>query len=120
MVAYLIAFISVLLNAFAQIFLKQLMKCFSGVQSTYVIDLGKFFLTNIWFYAGMGCYAISVGLWLYVLGKLEVSLAYPLLSIGYIVTAFIGFFFLHENVNSVRCLGLFLIIVGIIVISRSN
>jgi multidrug transporter EmrE-like cation transporter len=117
---YLIAFISVLLNAFAQIFLKELMKAYNTFPCAALFDLVKFFITNLWFYCGMGCYAVSVGLWLYVLGKLEVSLAYPLLSIGYVVTAVIGFFFLHENVNTIRCLGLALIILGIIVISRSN
>ncbi|CAM7590630.1 4-amino-4-deoxy-L-arabinose-phosphoundecaprenol flippase subunit ArnE [Escherichia coli] len=54
-----------------------------------------------------------------VLGKVEVSLAYPLLSIGYVITAIIGYFFLNEDVNTLRLIGLSLICVGIIFISRS-
>lgn len=67
----------------------------------------------------MSLYAVSIGLWMAVLGKVEVSLAYPLLSIGYIITAFIGYFFLHENVNMIRIIGLATICLGIIIISRS-
>ena len=54
-----------------------------------------------------------------VLGKVEVSLAYPLLSIGYVITAIIGYFFLNEDVNTLRLIGLSLICVGIIFIFRS-
>ena len=54
-----------------------------------------------------------------VLGKVEVSLAYPLLSVGYILTAVIGYFFMGENVNLIRIIGLTFICVGIIIISRS-
>ena len=76
-------------------------------------------LSNIWFMLGMGCYVISIGLWMVVLGKVEVSLAYPLLSVGYILTAVIGYFFMGENVNLIRIIGLTFICVGIIIISRS-
>jgi multidrug transporter EmrE-like cation transporter len=54
-----------------------------------------------------------------VLSKTEVSLAYPLLSIGYIIAAVIGYYFLGENVNFTRIGGIALICVGIVVISRS-
>jgi multidrug transporter EmrE-like cation transporter len=76
-------------------------------------------LLNPWFLAGMTCYALSIGVWLTVLGKTEVSLAYPLLSIGYIITAIIGYYFLGENVNLTRIAGIALICFGIVVISRS-
>jgi len=67
----------------------------------------------------MTCYALSIGIWLIVLGKTEVSLAYPLLSIGYIITAIIGYYILGENVNLTRIAGIALICFGIVVISRS-
>lgn len=46
-------------------------------------------------------------------------MAYPLLSIGYIITAIIGYYFLGENVNLTRIAGIALICFGIVVISRS-
>lgn len=120
-IVFLIAFFSVTLNALAQIALRNTMLSvgsFPPLMGEWFVFVTKI-LFNIWFIAGMGCYAISIGLWLVVLGKLEVSIAYPLLSIGYVITAVIGFFFMHEDVNLLRIAGLSMIIIGICVISRS-
>lgn len=118
---FIIALCSVSLNAAAQIALRKTMLSLgtfpSDLQGYFVFSLNL--LTNWWFILGMSCYAISIGLWMVVLGKTEVSLAYPLLSIGYILTAIIGYFFMGENVNSIRIIGLAFICLGIIVISRS-
>ncbi len=67
----------------------------------------------------MACYAISIGVWLVVLSKLEVSVAYPLLSIGYVITAIVGFFFLGENVTFLRMIGIALICGGLFFITRT-
>ena len=48
-------------------------------------------LFNPWLIAGMACYVVSIGVWLIVLSELEVSVAYPLLSVGYVITTAIGF-----------------------------
>ncbi len=120
-IVFFIAVSSVTLNALAQIALRNTMLSVGNFPSI----MGEWFsfatkiLFNLWFIAGMGCYAISIGLWLIVLGKLEVSIAYPLLSIGYVITAVIGYFFMQEDVNLLRIAGLSLIILGICVISRS-
>jgi multidrug transporter EmrE-like cation transporter len=120
-ITYLLAVTSVTLNAFAQIALRKTMQSIGAMpQGIYdCLHFGGQLLINVWFLTGMSLYAVSIGLWMAVLGKVEVSLAYPLLSIGYIITAFIGYFFLHENVNLMRIIGLATICVGIVIISRS-
>jgi multidrug transporter EmrE-like cation transporter len=112
---------SVSLNAMAQIALRKTMLTAGPLPSGVANALGFAFslLLNSWFLAGMTCYTLSIGIWLIVLGKTEVSLAYPLLSIGYIITAIIGYYFLGENVNLTRIAGIALICFGIVVISRS-
>jgi multidrug transporter EmrE-like cation transporter len=112
---------SVSLNAMAQIALRKTMLTAGPLPSGVANALGFAFslLLNPWFLAGMTCYALSIGIWLIVLGKTEVSLAYPFLSIGYIITAIIGYYFLGENVNLTRIAGIALICFGIVVISRS-
>jgi len=112
---------SVSCNAMAQIALKKTMLSAGPLPSGAANALGFAFslLLNPWFLAGMTCYALSIGIWLIVLGKTEVSLAYPLLSIGYIITAIIGYYFLGENVNLTRIAGIALICFGIVVVSRS-
>ncbi len=46
-------------------------------------------------------------------------MAYPLLSIGFIITAIIGYFYLDESVSLTRIAGIALICFGIVVVSRS-
>jgi len=87
--------------------------------ATNVIGFAYSLLLSYWFLAGMTCYAVSIGSWMIVLAKTEVSLAYPLLSIGYIMTAIVGYYFLGENVNLARIGGIALICFGTLLISRS-
>ena len=120
-ITFIIALSSVSLNALAQIALRKTMLSLGNFPSglTGYLELALNLLTNIWFILGMGCYVISIGLWMAVLGKVEVSLAYPMLSIGYVLTAIIGYFFMGENVNLIRIIGLSFICFGIVIISRS-
>lgn len=116
-----LALTSVSLNAFAQVALRKTMLTIPALPETITgyFGFGILLLMNPWFIVGMSCYVFSIGLWMAVLGKVEVSLAYPLLSFGYIIAAAIGYFFLKEDVNTMRIIGLSLICVGIVFISRS-
>ena len=111
---------SVFLNAMAQIALRKTMmtlpKLAGGAHA--LLGLIPALLFNAWFIGGMACYAVSIVVWMLVLGKVEVSLAYPLLSIGYVIAAVIGYFFLGEHVTTYRILGIAIICVGIVVLSR--
>ncbi|WP_165926522.1 EamA family transporter [Acetobacter fabarum] len=118
---FFLALFSVTLNALAQISLRKTMLTIGTLPNSlpsllpFLISLGL----NAWFLSGMFFYIISIGAWMAVLGKVEVSLAYPLLSIGYLIAALIGYLFLGEHVNGMRMVGIFVICAGIIVISRS-
>ncbi len=57
--------------------------------------------------------------WLVVLSKWNLSLAYPLLSISYIASLFIGAIFLNEVITPVRIAGVVVIIVGVVLITRT-
>lgn len=122
LIIFVIIILSVSLNALAQIFLRKTMLTAGQLPSQILgyFEFGLNLLTNIWFILGMGCYVVSIALWMGVLSKVEVSLAYPFLSIGYILTAIIGYFFMQENVNMVRIIGLAFICIGIFIISRST
>ena len=111
----------VLLNAAAQLFLKKGMTVLgtfdftiAGISPMVVrAAISPFIL------AGLMSYAISVGIWMLVLSRVEVSFAYPFLSVGYIVTAIAGYSLFHENLSPVRIGGIALICLGVILISRS-
>ena len=118
---FLMAVLSVALNALAQIALRKMAVSlpplsFHGFEALVAIPS---IILNIWFLVGMTFYAVSIGLWIFVLGRSEVSLAYPLLSIGYVFTAIIGYYFLGENVSLMRVVGIAVICIGVIIVSRS-
>ena len=112
----------VLLNALAQIALKQGMRVI-GPFSFSVENILPILIkisVNPFIIAGLACYAVSVIVWLMVLSRVEVSFAYPLLSIGYIVTAFAGYLFFNENMGYVRWTGVLIICLGVYLITKTG
>ncbi len=111
----------VMLNAAAQLALKQGMRQIGyfefHIQNTFRICSAL--AVNPFIFAGLTCYVISVAVWLMVLSRVEVSYAYPLLSIGYIVAAFAGRMFFHENLSLTRWAGIVVICAGVWLITRS-
>jgi drug/metabolite transporter (DMT)-like permease len=68
---------------------------------------------------GLLLYILSAILWVVILSKVPLSLAYPMLSMGYILILFFSWAFLHEHISPIRILGVFLIIGGVIFVFRS-
>jgi len=111
----------VLLNSAAQIVLKQGMRAIGSFAFTWdnFIPIGIRAGSNPFILAGIGFYGISVIVWLMVLSRVDVSYAYPMLSIGYIVAALAGKAFFGEPVDIVRWAGIFTICLGVYLITRT-
>ena len=111
----------VLLNAIAQLALK------ASVSDTGIISLDLQSLltsagslaTNLWLWLGLICYAISVVVWILALSRVDVSIAYPMLSIGYIVNAVAAWHLFDEPMNLGKVVGIGIIIVGVYILARS-
>jgi multidrug transporter EmrE-like cation transporter len=69
--------------------------------------------------AGFTFYAVSAALWLIVLTRTELSYAYPLLSMGYIIVVLLSRVFFGEAVTLTRFLGTVVIACGVWLISRT-
>lgn len=76
-------------------------------------------LKSGYFWIGLALYAVSFVNWVFVLSRVDVSAAYPLLSLGYIVSALWGYFGFREPMNRWRVIGIALIIIGTFFISQS-
>ena len=76
--------------------------------------------TNKFIFFGITLYVISIFLWLGAMSSLEVSYMYPLLSLGYVVTAALAFIFIGENITLLRWAGIVLILSGCFLITRSG
>jgi drug/metabolite transporter (DMT)-like permease len=113
--------LGVLLNAGAQIALKQGMRTIGPFAFSLenLFPVGVKAILNPFVVAALFCYAVSVIVWLMVLSRVEVSYAYPLLSVGYIVAAFAGKSFFAESLGPVRWAGVLVICLGVYLITRS-
>lgn len=70
-------------------------------------------------FSGLVVYGVSVIVWLWVLSKVDLSLAYPFVGLSFIMTLVFGAFVLNEPVNSLRVIGTMLIAVGCLFVARS-
>ena len=113
--------LGVLLNAGAQITLKQGMGNVGPFAFSLenIVPIGIKVARNPFVIVGLFCYVVSVVVWLMVLSRVEVSYAYPLLSVGYIVTAFAGHTFFAEALGAVRWAGILVICFGVYLITWS-
>ena len=64
---------------------------------------------------GVVFFAISFITWMIALSKIELSLAYPTVSITYIIIALASWYFFNEHISVYRWLGIGIIMFGIIV-----
>jgi multidrug transporter EmrE-like cation transporter len=75
--------------------------------------------TQGYFMLGVLCYGVSLLVWILGLSRVPVSVAYPLLSIGYVVNAVAAHYLFGEGVNAVRWAGIGFIILGVWLVTRS-
>lgn len=69
--------------------------------------------------AGIGCYGISLLVWIMALSRVPVSVAYPMVSLGYLINAFAAWAWLGEPLGAQKLLGISFIILGVWLIARS-
>jgi drug/metabolite transporter (DMT)-like permease len=112
----------VLLNAAAQIFLKAGTNALGGaihLTAQNWFATGIKVITQLPILAGLACYAISLVVWIIGLSRTDVTIAYPMLSLGYVVSAAAAWFFLGEAVSMQRLLAIGVIMIGVALLART-
>lgn len=112
----------VLLNAAAQLMLK------AGANRVGPVEIEVQALTavarDLAFSApivgGIACYVVSVVVWILALTRVDVSLAYPMLSIGYVVNAVAAWMLFGEHLSPMRLAGICVIILGVYLLAASG
>ena len=69
--------------------------------------------------AGLACYVVSVVVWILALSRVPVSIAYPMLSVGYIVNAIAAWMLFGESLTAQKLVGIGFIVVGVWLVARS-
>ena len=118
----LLVLMPVLISVVGQLLLK---KGMSMVGQFDFADFGNIIpqfyraFTNPWVFAGFVFYFVSSLFWIIVLSRVELSVAYPMLSLGYVFVLVASFFLFNEQISAVRWLGVLVIMLGVTLISRS-
>jgi multidrug transporter EmrE-like cation transporter len=113
----------VALNAAAQLLLKvatRPLAQFSTFEFATVSSAVMVLLRSAPFWSGMVCYGMSLCVWLAALAKAPVSVAYPMLSLGYVAVAAVSFLWLDESMSFAKVCGIGLICGGVVLVSRSS
>ena len=112
----------VALNSFAQLGLKAATRTTGVIEGTpgSMWVAGQQLATGYAFWIALTCYGLSLVVWIVGLSRVPVSQAYPILSVGYIVTALLAWFAFGESVSAARWAGIGLIVVGVLLVSRSQ
>lgn len=112
----------VLLNAIAQLLLKAGAGTLAGLElrASNALPIATRLLTSMPILAGLACYVFSVVVWILALAKVEVSVAYPMLSVGYAVNALAAWWLFGENLSGARIAGIGVILVGVWLVARTS
>jgi len=111
---YLLLFINISLMTVGQLLFKQ-SAIYAGLHPN--LDLFSKYLLNPWFYGAIAFYGAATVTWVQILTQLKLSVAYPLLSVSYVLTALGAFYFFGERLSLVNIFGIFLIMCGVSLVS---
>ena len=114
--------LSVALNALAQVLLRHGMSAAGDSPPLVWWSLASWWgkVASPGVLGGFACYAVSIVLWLLVLSRVQVSIAYPFQALGYVFASLVAWRFLGEGITWTNGIGLALICAGVLVLSRAG
>ncbi len=120
-VAFALILTGVLLNACAQLLHKAGTNAVGHFEfhASNLLPVGLKLAFQPYIMGGMACYAVSLVVWIMALSRVPVSIAYPMLSIGYVLNAFVAWQWFGEPLSAQKLLGIGFIVAGVYVVARS-
>jgi drug/metabolite transporter (DMT)-like permease len=113
---------TVFTNAAAQLMLKHGMMSLGQITFSSGTFLQKLFqiVFNPWVFSGLSTFVISMASHLYVLSKVDLSYAYPFLSLAYVVVAVLAWLLFKEDLGGLKIAGIAFICIGTVLIAQSG
>lgn len=120
-ISFALILTGVLLNAAAQLLLKAGTNAVGHFEFHVgnILPIGMKLAFQPFIMGGMVCYAVSLVVWIMALSRVPVSIAYPMLSIGYVINAFVAWQWFGEALATQKLLGIGVIVIGVILVTRS-
>lgn len=116
-IALLVLVVAIMLGAVGQIALKTGLNSL-GYKPAPLVVLRSIF-TQWQVTVGFLCYGVSSLLYIVALSRLELSYAYPMVALSYVIVAFLSWKFLGEAVPPLRIAGLGAICLGVVIVALS-
>lgn len=120
-VTFALLMTGVLLNAAAQLLLKAGTNAVGQFEfsAQNILPVGTKLAFEPHIAAGLACYVVSVAVWIVGLSRVPVSVAYPMLSVGYIVNAVAAWYLFGESLTAQKLVGIAFIVCGVYLVARS-
>lgn len=121
LVSFGLIFTGVMLNAVAQILMKAGTNAIGHFEFSManILPIGWKLATEWHIVTALFCYGVSVVVWILALSRVQVSIAYPMLSLGYVVVAVATWWLFGEALTATKMAGIGVIILGVIILFRA-
>ena len=116
--SFLLIVLTVIINTSGQFIVKTGVNRLGAVSFTDLHSFGRA-LTSWFIIAGFGIYFLSALLWINILSKTELSWAFPILSLSYVLTALLSPVILHESFSALRLVGTLVISLGVFLVGKT-
>ena len=119
--SYVLLFFNVLLTVIGQLLLKQGMNNvgrISSLRETIPMLIQAFL--NPFVIGGISVYGFTTMIWLVILSRIKLSVAYPMISFGYVLSIFFAWLFFKESVPKVRIIGAIVICIGVYLVASAE
>jgi multidrug transporter EmrE-like cation transporter len=120
-VSFGLIMLGVLLNAFAQLLLKAGTNAVGQFEfsAANIVPVGMKLAFEPHIMGGVACYVVSLVVWVLGLSRVEVSIAYPMLSVGYVLNAVAAWYLFGESITAQKLVGIAFIVVGVFLVAKS-
>jgi drug/metabolite transporter (DMT)-like permease len=118
---FLLLFFNVLLTVMGQILFKHGMNTVGRINSVRdaLEKLTQAFL-NPYVLSGIAIYGFTTLVWLVILSRVKLSIAYPMLSSGYVLSILFSWMLFKESIPKIRMIGALIICIGVYLVAQGE
>jgi len=119
-ISFSLLMLGVLLNASAQLLLKAGTNAIGHFEfnASNILPVSIKLAMQPHIMGGVACYVVSLVVWIMGLSRVPVSVAYPMLSIGYALNALAAWYLFGESLTAQKLVGIGFIIGGVFLVTR--
>jgi drug/metabolite transporter (DMT)-like permease len=117
---FLLILVTVIINTSGQLVMKSGMNKVGAISIRDNLFRGLWSaVTNLHVILGFTFYVVSAALWLVILSKVQLSWAFPMLSLSYVLVVLLSRVLLQETLSAQKLLGTIVIVIGVALVSRT-